>query len=571
MNRKLRRMEKALGKAPRTSDQPRGGVAPTVNIAFSDPVQVPSSFLAGEGCHLTVSAPAISDALNSGIEEILSSPYACTPYEKQRVISALLLSEPIARGAAAVKAAWPTLLSESELLQSADWQRLARNTAFLWLLNNEVVTDIWLERYLSSLRRLILLRATSEAMKDGQEEAALLEVCCAIAINCHLAEYAFAVSDDEYAKVAELQESLATSLSCSEGIVPLKIAALAAYVPLTVFHDHQALLQEFSAPLRGVVEQQLVGPLTERDLARQIEALSGITDDTSMAVREQYEENPYPRWGKTARIEPYEDMYAVLRQRCPLADIDRFPSDRILVAGCGTGRHPIHTALRLPRAQVTAIDLSLASLAYGLRKARELEVENLKFAQADILNLSDAIGQYDIIECVGVLHHLENPLQGWLHLLKHLKPGGVMRIGLYSEYARKFVVAAREAIIKRRLKPTDRIIRQFRQDVVDNGLNQRFGMAFTRSADFYTLSSCRDLLFHIQEHRFTLPVIEKFLNENNLRFIGFDVDDHVKGSYQSMFGDDPACRNLRLWNRYEKKHPNTFAKMYQFWVQRPVS
>src|SRR5256886_12917699 len=45
---------------------------------------------------------------------------------------------------------------------------------------------------------------------------------------------------------------------------------------------------------------------------------------------------------------------------------------RILVAGCGTGQNAIAAAKRFSDASVLAIDFSRASLAYAMRKTREI-------------------------------------------------------------------------------------------------------------------------------------------------------------------------------------------------------
>ena len=45
--------------------------------------------------------------------------------------------------------------------------------------------------------------------------------------------------------------------------------------------------------------------------------------------------------------------------------------------------------------------------------------------------------------------------------------------------------------------------------------------------DFFSTSECRDLLFHVQEHRLTLSQIESFLAEFGLHFVGFELDPHV--------------------------------------------
>ena len=46
-------------------------------------------------------------------------------------------------------------------------------------------------------------------------------------------------------------------------------------------------------------------------------------------------------------------------------------------------------------------------------------------------------------------------------------------------------------------------------------------------SDFYSMSECRDLLFHVQEHQFTIPQIEATLQELRLEFLGFEIADQT--------------------------------------------
>ena len=43
----------------------------------------------------------------------------------------------------------------------------------------------------------------------------------------------------------------------------------------------------------------------------------------------------------------------------------------------------------------------------------------------------------------------------------------------------------------------------------------------TGIADFYSLSGCRDLLFHEKEVQFTIPQIAEIIMKLNLKFLGF--------------------------------------------------
>ena len=103
----------------------------------------------------------------------------------------------------------------------------------------------------------------------------------------------------------------------------------------------------------------------------------------------------------------------------------------ILIAGCGTGQHAITTASKYKNAEIFALDLSFNSLAYAKRKAEELNCNNIKFIQGDILDLRKLNKKFDIIESVGVLHHMADPLVGWECLTDCLKKDALMLIGLY--------------------------------------------------------------------------------------------------------------------------------------------
>ena len=86
--------------------------------------------------------------------------------------------------------------------------------------------------------------------------------------------------------------------------------------------------------------------------------------------------------------------------------------------------------------------------------------------------------------------------------------------------------------------------------------------------DFYSTSECRDLLFHVQEHRMTLPQIKAFLVAQDLQFLGFEIDRDTARRYAARFPSDPTMTDLDRWHAFEQDNPHTFANMYRFWVQK---
>ena len=88
------------------------------------------------------------------------------------------------------------------------------------------------------------------------------------------------------------------------------------------------------------------------------------------------------------------------------------------------------------------------------------------------------------------------------------------------------------------------------------------------SWDFFSTSTCRDLLFHVAEQRMTLPQIDAFLTAENLALGGLQVDAAIAARYRKMFPQDAAMTNLANWHAFELEHPYAFAGMYLFWVRR---
>ena len=113
------------------------------------------------------------------------------------------------------------------------------------------------------------------------------------------------------------------------------------------------------------------------------------------------------------------------------------------------------------------------------------------------------------------------------------------------------------------------IIAQFIYSEVDSSFIGGSIISIISEGDFYSLSSCRDLLFHVQEHRFTLPKIEQALDDLNLKFLGFQLSEPwIRRSFKNFYPDEDSLTSLSLWNQFELKNPNTFRGMYQFWVQK---
>jgi len=452
--------------------------------------------------------------------------------------------------------AWPSRLTSQQLFGDISPDAVFDDLLLRTLLESAPVCDLQMERFLTMVRHALL----NDAMVETGPSAPRLAFACALARQCFINDYVYSYTTSEIDQAHALQDRLAASLRRGDVPAAMTIAVVGAYFPLFSIAGAESLtLGEWPEPVAALLEQQLREPREERILRDRMPRLTAVDDEVSSGVQRQYEEHPYPKWVKL----PPSGLIGTRR----LQSNEQTPQPDILVAGCGTGQESIEVAQQFPSARVLAVDLSLASLAYAERKAREMRVDNVDHAQADLNKLGSLGRRFDIIYSVGVLHHLADPMRGWRELVSLLAADGRMLVGLYSERSRQDVTAARAFIAERGYASTAPDIRRCRQDLMSFDRGAPFSRLALR-ADFYVTGECRDLLFHVQEHRFTLPEIGKALDALGLRFNGFLLTPDLATRYAQRYPDDAGMENLGNWDRLEAELPDAFAGMYIFWVQK---
>ncbi len=482
-------------------------------------------------------------------------------------ISLIKLNRAVGDGIARADAAWPARLPVAELLGAAGMAALAGDRLLWALLVRDPVTDIGLERLLTNVRHVMLTEATEATAADGKSGGAgdenLLDFYCAVARQCFINDYVFATTEAEAEAAARLRARLEQSLAAGASCAALLPVVVGAYFPLHAVANAPVLLERpWPDCVKELLVQQVEEPPQERRIAAAIATLGGGSggDDAADAVRRQYEESPYPRWVRSAPP----------AAAAPANEPGTGQSPDVLFAGCGTGLSTVEFAMQAPRARIVAIDLSRASLGYAKRMAQKLGLANIEFAQADIMGLGSLGRQFDLIDSSGVLHHLADPWAGWRILLALLRPGGLMQIGLYSELARRNIVAAQKLIAERGYRPIAPDIWRARQDIVaaaDGSLLK----SVIQWEDFFTTNECRDLLFHAREQRMTLREIKPFLAANAVQFEGFLLDVPTRQRFAMRFPDPAAMTDLDRWHDFEIEAPRTFAAMYQFLVRKPAA
>ncbi len=400
-----------------------------------------------------------------------------------------------------------------------------------------IMADLRIEQGLTRLRK--------ELLRDSRL-GARRQLAAALALQCSLNEFAWWVDEEEQQWLA------AASADTPEGALALALYGRLRQRPGSSWPE-----------LEAVFYRQLEVPARERELAQNVKTLRPIRNDVSLAVSSLYEENPYPRWRGLSRrtaLEPSTVLSLQFPHWIPTANL-RQPE--VLMAGCGTGRDLLTIANGWKCARLTGVDLSRTSLAYAQSMAAQLGFSEIEFAQADLLTLTDWEREFDLIFCTGVLHHMADPLAGWRVLCRLLRPGGMMKIALYSELGRQGIVAGQRWLAEQAVE-----LHQGRYLLQQLPLDHP-ARAAMETRDFFYLSGCRDLLYHVQEHRFRIPQIGAALQELGLELVGFEVRPEVRLEYEALFPEDRQRTNLVYWEKFEELNPQTFFAMYQFWCQKP--
>ena len=453
--------------------------------------------------------------------------------------------------------------SNSLLLKNEIIQNLLKEELLLLILQKSLITDKFFEKLITKLRCEILFTNFDSNRNFLSNH---FNFIISIAEQSFLNEFIFFQSKKEIDKINQLK----IEITNKDEIDELEIAILGCYMPL---HTSKKIINKLlnhksnNIFFNNLISTHIKEPLNELELINSIKSSGKITESVSKKVRKQYEEHPYPRWRYTNKNLSSDFLYVLNNEIRPnkIKKNNNFHNPNVLIAGCGTGKHIISAQTYL-NANILGIDLSLSSLAYAKRKTIELGLKNIEFLHTDILQLKNLKKKFDVIECVGTLHHMKDPFKGLEALIDVLEPHGFLKLGLYSKLARQHIIKIKGLIKKKKIKNTTEDIRNFRESIFkekDEKLHQKIFY----NNDFYSISMARDLMFHVQEHCFTIPEISNMLKKLNLEFLGFR-NPLIKSKFSKSYPEDKKNISLDNWNKFELNNQDVFSNMYQFWVRK---
>lgn len=250
---------------------------------------------------------------------------------------------------------------------------------------------------------------------------------------------------------------------------------------------------------------------------------------------------------------------------------------RILDAGCGTGVGTEYLVHLNPKAQVTGIDLSSGALSVARERCQRSRADRVEFHHLSLYEAENLPGEFDLINCVGVLHHLPDPIRGIRSLAAKLAPGGLMHIFVYGELGRWEIKLMQEAIallqgeqrgdyvdgvaIGRKLfatlPETNRLVRREQE---------RWSMENQRDECF------ADMYVHPQEIDYNIDSLFDLIDASGLEFLGFS--NPRTWSLEALIGKSPelmqrveALSDRQRYRLLEILNPDAITH-YEFFLGR---
>lgn len=304
----------------------------------------------------------------------------------------------------------------------------------------------------------------------------------------------------------------------------------------------------------------------------------------SATVQRLYDTYPFPP--ETLLDEPplghnwrwhYPSAYAFCTGRTsPIS------SPRILDAGCGTGESTSYLLHLNPGASVVGIDLSAGALRVAderLRRSLPDEMERVQLTHKSIFDVGELEGEFDHINCVGVVHHTPDPMRAVRALAGKLKEGGILHIFVYAAHGRWEISLMQKAL---RLLQGGQMAfedgvqlgrRVFAALPEGNRLkmreNQRWSQENRKDATF------ADMYLHPQEVDYDVDSLRALIEGSGLEFVGFS--NARTWEVERLLGKDEnllqLAKGLDEWELYrlvELLDPEAVTHFEFFLMKPPV-
>ena len=191
----------------------------------------------------------------------------------------------------------------------------------------------------------------------------------------------------------------------------------------------------------------------------------------------------------------------------------------VLDAGTGTGHRLIEAAAAFENTHFTAVDISETSLAIARLAAAHGNVRNVDFHLVNLMADDRALGTFDVVLSMGVIHHLSDPASGVRRLVRNLAENGILFLYIYGRHGGR-----------------ERLRRKQIVSLLLNGNQQDFeqGIRLVKDLGFNSLEYGWNLNFDDEESRNAL-IVDSYLNVNETLFDADSIFDLMRFSGLDRF------------------------------------
>jgi len=249
-------------------------------------------------------------------------------------------------------------------------------------------------------------------------------------------------------------------------------------------------------------------------------------DRYAPGVREHYEALPYPPRDpaeeKTRLVRTWLDDLAMINHYCFAGKQSFRDHFRVLVAGGGTGDSTIFLAeqLRRTNAEIVHLDISRQAIEVARARAKVRELVNIAWVNESLLSLPGlGLGEFDYINCLGVLHHLDDPDAGLRALRAVLKESGALGVMVYAQYGRTGVYQMQELLRKINERAPDRQarLRNAREVLAAAPPTNWFlrGEELFPDHRIWGDAGIYDLLLHSRDRAYTVPELYEWIADRH--------------------------------------------------------
>lgn len=527
-------------------------------------------------------------------------------------------------------------------LKQGAFNKLCMEPFFMEALSKIVFNNPALEKVLSPFRT-----AFSSIQADDDETFEIVSpLIYSMALQCYRNNYSWGESPEDVgmskthreSAVNMLKETSVEDLSKSIFSSPKLIRHLSIvslYEPLYNVDQEGKLyevvskldMNKFHPWLSAVLKKTLLDPHNENVIAQNLQSMT-LTSIPKNNVSDfidghigTYWDNAGMAGGRMVKISVKQELDWVFPHYKSIG-FDSTNKTKVLIAGCSSGVEIMQASTIYDNIDIVGVDSSASNLAFAIRQNEELGVK-AKFYLADLAQLEKNQFNnelFDMIVVHGALNHYSDPMKPWEKLAGLLRPGGIMRVSVFSKSFLDLVTKCRRFLADKFSPPifessapslssrfgvnataptlpkvlrnaTHDEVRKARSLLLDSGdpnaammgqpqqggVEEEIQEELLMIPSFYSLNEFTDLIFHPQVLAFTYTTIGSCVDRLGLKLVGFEFPGVMQETiltYRVDYPEDPNLLNVHNLEKFEEKHPHAFKNFAQsiiFACEKPVS